>query len=106
MEGSLEKSVVTQTRVQIPTRQPTAGPLTRNSTSLSLTFLNCMMGNLIPALHRVIVEIRNNCCKARTQSLTTHRQALSNWYLKLLSNSRFWFKPLRYFSEPPKKRQS
>lgn len=51
MVGSLEKSVVVRTRIQIPTQQPTYGSLTRNSTSLSLTFLKCKMRHLIPALH-------------------------------------------------------
>lgn len=46
MEGSLEKSLIMQTGVQIPTRWP----LTKHLTSRSLTFFNYKMENLIPAL--------------------------------------------------------
>lgn len=66
MVGSLEKSSVTHTRTQIPTQEPTYGSLTRNLIPLSLTFLNCKMRHLIPALHRIMVEIKN----IKTQYLT------------------------------------
>lgn len=79
MVGSLEKSVVIQTRIKCPTQQPTYRSLTRNSTSLSLTFLK----------H----EIFNTCLaelwwkwekiNAKIQNLTHSRPSvigISNYY--------------------------
>lgn len=68
-DDSLEKSLVTHTRIQIPTQQTTHRSLTRNLTSLSLTYLSCKMRNLTRALHRVVVEMRIN---TKTQHQTQY----------------------------------